>query len=103
MFAQVGNLTCVLKHLGLLDSTGRVGSQHLENINRRSIFGFQVNLAYITGQYWNTLDLSSTLAGKDPLFRANINNRITDCYNMANVNIDGTISFECCLDGRVNQ
>jgi len=66
MFAQVGNLTCVLKHLGLLDSTGRV------------------NLAYITGQYWNTLDLSSTLAGKDPLFRANINNRITDCYNMAN-------------------
>ena len=34
MFAQVGNLTCVLKHLGLLDSTGRVGSQHLENMIR---------------------------------------------------------------------
>ena len=32
MYAQVGNLTCVLKHLGLLDSTGRV-TQHLEKRN----------------------------------------------------------------------
>ena len=88
IYAQVGNLTCVLKHLGLLDSADKV-TQHLDKHNvchKGSIFASQVNLAYITGQYWNTLDLSSTLAGKDPVFRTSINNRITDCYNMANVN-----------------
>ena len=108
MYTQMGNLTCVLKHLGLLDSAGKV-TQHLDkhNLCQGTIFGFQVSLAYMTGQYWNTLDLSNTLAGKDPVFRANINNRITDCYNMANVNdkLDpGNILLETnllqyCLEG----
>jgi len=64
--AQVGNLSCVLQQLNMLTPA------------------LQPNLAFITGGWWDTLDLSATLAGQDPEFRTNLNSHVTDCYNMAN-------------------
>merc|ERR1712127_286147 len=49
--SKMANLTCVLTKMNMLDST------------------LQVNLEYLTNQQWNEFDVSSTLAGQDPLWR----------------------------------
>jgi len=63
--SKLGNLTCVLTKMDLLDSA------------------LQVNLEQYTVGIWDKMDLSKTLAGEDPLFRRKMNDGYTDCYEIA--------------------
>eukprot|EP00091_Calanus_sinicus_P002304 TRINITY_DN1232_c0_g1_i5.p1 TRINITY_DN1232_c0_g1~~TRINITY_DN1232_c0_g1_i5.p1 ORF type:complete len:310 (-),score=106.80 TRINITY_DN1232_c0_g1_i5:65-994(-) len=65
MGTKMGNLTCVLTKMGMLDSA------------------LQVNLAMYTGGFWDNYDLSKTLAASDPLWRQMMTSGFTDCYSIA--------------------
>jgi len=65
MGTKMGNLTCVMSKLDMLDSA------------------LQVNLAEYTGGYWDKVDLSKTLAGSDPVWRQMMTSGYTDCYSIA--------------------
>ena len=43
----------------------------------------QVNLSFFTTDFWNNINLESTLAGSDPSWRSMLTTRWTDCYNKA--------------------
>jgi len=62
---KIGNLTCVMTRLGLLDSA------------------LQVNLEEYTGGFWDKIDLSKTLAGSDPVWRQMMVSGYTDCFSVA--------------------
>jgi len=63
--SKVGNLTCVLTKMGMLDSS------------------LQVNLQLYTSEIWEKMDLSTTLAGEDPVWRQHLVQGWTDCYQIA--------------------
>jgi len=63
--SKMGNLTCVMSKLNMLDSA------------------LQVNLQQYTGGFWETIDLSKTLAGSDPQWRQMMVSGFTDCYSIA--------------------
>ena len=44
---------------------------------------FQVNLKFFTTDFWNNINLGSTLAGSDPAWRSMLTTKWTDCYNKA--------------------
>jgi len=62
---KMGNLTCVMTKMEMLDSS------------------LQVNLAEYTGGFWDKIDLSKTLAGSDPVWRQMMTSGYTDCYSIA--------------------
>ena len=62
---KMGNLTCVLTKMEMLDSD------------------LQVNLASYTTGLWDQVDLSETLAGEDPQWRAMLEKGFQDCYSVA--------------------
>ena len=62
---KMGNLTCVLTKMEMLDSD------------------LQVNLATYTTGLWDQVDLSKTLAGEDPQWRAMLEKGFQDCYSVA--------------------
>merc|ERR1712111_135195 len=49
--SKMGNLTCVLKKMNALDDN------------------LQINMKEYTGDFWNKIDLSQTMAGEDPEWR----------------------------------
>jgi len=61
---KMGNLTCVLTKMQMLDSA------------------LQVNLQMYTS-FWDQMDLSQTLAGSDPIWRQMLTSAYTDCYSIA--------------------
>jgi len=63
--AKMGNLTCVMSKLNMLDSA------------------LQVNLQEYTGGFFDKIDLSKTLAGSDPQWRQMMISGYTDCYSIA--------------------
>ena len=63
--SKMGNLTCVMSKLDMLDSS------------------LQVNLAEYTGGFFDKVDLSKTLAGSDPVWRQMMTSGYTDCYSIA--------------------
>jgi len=63
--SSVGNLTCVLTKMGMLDSS------------------LQVNLQLYTSEMWENMDLSETLAGEDPVWRQRLVQGWSDCYEIA--------------------
>jgi hypothetical protein len=65
MGSKMGNLTCVMTKMDMLDSA------------------LQVNIAEYTGGFFNKVDLSKTLAGSDPLWRQMMITGNTDCYSIA--------------------
>jgi len=65
MGSKMGNLTCVMTKMDMLDSA------------------LQVNLQMYTGGFWDKMDLSKTLAGSDPLWRQMMTSGYTDCYSIA--------------------
>jgi len=62
---KMGNLTCVMTRMDMLDSA------------------LQVNLPMYTGGFWDKIDLSKTLAGSDPVWRQMMTSGYTDCYSIA--------------------
>merc|ERR1712039_293443 len=42
-----------------------------------------VNLKFFTTDFWNNINLGSTLAGSDPAWRSMLTTKWTDCYNKA--------------------
>jgi len=62
---KIGNLTCVFDKMGLHTASG------------------DVNLSFFTTDFWNNINLGSTLAGSDPAWRSMLTTRWTDCYNKA--------------------
>jgi hypothetical protein len=62
---KIGNLTCVFDKMGLHTASG------------------DVNLSFFTTDFWNNINLESTLAGSDPNWRSMLTTRWTDCYNKA--------------------
>ena len=44
---------------------------------------YQVNLRFFTTDFWNNINLGSTLAGSDPAWRSMLTTKWTDCYNKA--------------------
>jgi len=62
---KMGNLTCVMTKMDMLDSA------------------LQVNLPMYTGGFWDKIDLSKTLAGSDPVWRQMMTSGYTDCYSIA--------------------
>merc|ERR1711936_1497012 len=62
---MIGNLTCVLTKMNMLDSS------------------LQVNLKLWTTDIWQQLDLKKTLAGEDPEWRQKMINGYNDCYQIA--------------------
>jgi len=63
--SKLGNLTCVLTKMDILDSA------------------LQVNLELYTSGIWEKMDLSKTLAGEDPLWRRKMTDGFNDCYEIA--------------------
>jgi len=63
--SMIGNLTCVMTKLDMLDSA------------------LQVNLKLWTTDVWQQLDLKKTLAGEDPEWRQKMIGGYTDCYQVA--------------------
>merc|ERR1712060_818120 len=63
--SMIGNLTCVLTKMNMLDSS------------------LQVNLKLWTTDIWQQLDLKKTLAGEDPEWRQKMINGYNDCYQIA--------------------
>jgi len=62
---KIGNLTCVFDKMGLHTASG------------------DVNLRFFTTDFWNNINLDSTLAGSDPAWRSMLTTKWTDCYNKA--------------------
>merc|ERR1712110_1336383 len=62
---KIGNLTCVFDKMGLHTASG------------------DVNLKFFTTDFWNNINLGSTLAGSDPAWRSMFTTKWTDCYNKA--------------------
>ena len=62
---MIGNLTCVLTKMDMLDSS------------------LQVNLKLWTTDIWQQLNLKKTLAGEDPEWRQKLIGGYTDCYQVA--------------------
>jgi len=62
---KMGNLTCVMQKLNMLDSN------------------LQVNMAQYTTDVWNKIDLSQTMAGEDPEWRNMLTTHYKDCYDIA--------------------
>jgi hypothetical protein len=100
MGAKIGNLSCVLQHLGMLTPTGKVGNcpgkGRKKDMNVEKYVYFlkflQVNINFIQRTFWEKLDLGSTLAGQDPEFRAMMTTRVTDCYDLSNVRSTSTLT-----------
>merc|ERR1712226_116666 len=63
--SMIGNLTCVLTKMDMLDSS------------------LQVNLKLWTTDIWQQLNLKKTLAGEDPEWRQKLISGYTDCYQIA--------------------
>merc|ERR1712001_204821 len=63
--SMIGNLTCVLTKLNVLDSS------------------LQVNLKAYTTDIWQQMNLKKTLAGEDPEWRQKLIGGYTDCYQIA--------------------
>merc|ERR1719216_501093 len=63
--SMIGNLTCVLTKMDMLDSS------------------LQVNLKLWTTDIWQQLNLKKTLAGEDPEWRQKLIGGYTDCYQVA--------------------
>jgi len=63
--SKMGNLTCVMSKLNMLDSA------------------LQVNIQEYTSGIWDKIDLSKTLAGSDPLWRQMMVSGYTDCFSIA--------------------
>ena len=63
--SMIGNLTCVLTKMDMLDSA------------------LQVNLKLWTTDIWQQLNLKKTLAGEDPEWRQKLIGGYTDCYQVA--------------------
>merc|ERR1711990_482173 len=63
--SMIGNLTCVLTKMDMLDSS------------------LQVNLKLWTTDIWQQLNLKKTLAGEDPEWRQKLISGYTDCYQVA--------------------
>ena len=63
--SMIGNLTCVMTKLDMLDSA------------------LQVNLKLWTTDVWQQLDLKKTLAGEDPEWRQKMIGGYTDCYQVS--------------------
>ena len=63
--SMIGNLTCVLTKLDMLDSS------------------LQVNLKLWTTDIWQQMNLRKTLAGEDPEWRQKLIGGYTDCYQIA--------------------
>merc|ERR1712037_221818 len=63
--SMIGNLTCVLTKMDMLDSS------------------LQVNLKLWTTDIWQQLNLKKTLAGEDPEWRQKLIGGYTDCYQLA--------------------
>merc|ERR1712179_456927 len=62
--SKIGNLTCVLTKMEMLDAE------------------LQVNLQAYTN-FWDDMDLSNTLAGEDPEWRQRMTEGYTDCYQLS--------------------
>jgi hypothetical protein len=62
---KIRNLTCVFDKMGLHTASG------------------DVNLSFFTTDFWDNINLGSTLAGSDPKWRSMLTTRWTDCYNKA--------------------
>merc|ERR1711983_35596 len=63
--SMMGNLTCVLTKMDMLDSN------------------LQVNMKAYTDDLWTKMDLSQTMAGEDPEWRQMLENEYKDCYDIA--------------------
>ena len=63
--SMIGNLTCVLTKMNMLDSA------------------LQVNLKLWTTDIWQQINLKKTLAGEDPEWRQKLIGGYTDCYQIA--------------------
>jgi len=63
--SMIGNLTCVLTKMDMLDSS------------------LQVNLKAYTTDIWQQMNLKKTLAGEDPEWRQKMISGYTDCYQVA--------------------
>merc|ERR1712080_659053 len=63
--SMIGNLTCVLTKMDMLDSS------------------LQVNLKLWTTDIWQQMNLKKTLAGEDPEWRQKLISGYTDCYQVA--------------------
>merc|ERR1711990_816507 len=63
--SMIGNLTCVLTKMDMLDSA------------------LQVNLKLWTTDIWQQLNLKKTLAGEDPEWRQKLIGGYNDCYQIA--------------------
>merc|ERR1711974_340331 len=62
---KMGNLTCVLTKMNMLDSA------------------LQVNMPFYTSGFWDIIDLKETLAGEDPVWRQRMVSGYSDCYQIA--------------------
>merc|ERR1711990_270483 len=63
--SMIGNLTCVLTKMDMLDSS------------------LQVNLKAYTTDIWQQMNLKKTLAGEDPEWRQKMISGYTNCYQVA--------------------
>jgi len=63
--SKMGNLTCVMKKMDMLDNN------------------LQVNMKAYSGDMWNKIDLSQTMAGQDAEWRDMLETHYNDCYDIA--------------------
>jgi len=63
--SKMGNLTCVMKKMDMLDNN------------------LQVNMKAYSGDMWNKIDLSQTMAGQDAEWRDMLETHYKDCYDIA--------------------
>merc|ERR1739838_3358 len=63
--SKMGNLTCVMKKMDMLDNN------------------LQVNMKAYSGDVWNKIDLSQTMAGEDAEWRDMLETHYKDCYDIA--------------------
>merc|ERR1711878_205776 len=63
--SKMGNLTCVMKKMDMLDNN------------------LQVNMKAYSGDMWNKIDLSQTMAGEDAEWRNMLETHYKDCYDIA--------------------
>lgn len=63
--SKMGNLTCVMKKMDMLDNN------------------LQVNMKAYSGDMWNKIDLSQTMAGEDAEWRDMLETHYKDCYDIA--------------------
>merc|ERR1712152_35663 len=63
--SKMGNLTCVMKKMDMLDNN------------------LQVNMKAYSGDMWDKIDLSQTMAGEDAEWRNMLETHYKDCYDIA--------------------